>query len=59
MVGTPDGVKVQLKALSDRRGALEAEIAQRCARLEVAGVGMAGALVDVQVTVMPHRLRYL
>jgi len=44
------GIKVQLKRLMDQRGALEAEIAVRSGRLEAAGVGMHGALVDAEVS---------
>ncbi|KAL4428566.1 hypothetical protein ABPG77_008878 [Micractinium sp. CCAP 211/92] len=39
-------LKAQLRRLEAQRGAIEAEIAQRSARLEAAGVGMQARLVD-------------
>ena len=43
-------LKAQLKSLGEQRAALELEVAQRSARLKVAGVGMDGPLVDSEVT---------
>lgn len=43
------GLKAQLKRLMEQRGSMEAEIAQRSARLEAAGVGLQSPLVDAQV----------
>eukprot|EP00887_Chlorella_sp_A99_P004437 scaffold30.g4437.t1 len=45
---TVDELKTELRSLSQRRAALEAEIAARTARLEAAGVGMQVPLVDAQ-----------
>jgi hypothetical protein len=45
-MASADAVKAQLKGLMEQRSALEAEIAQRSARLEAAGVGMQAPLVD-------------
>lgn len=42
-------LKAQLKRLAEQRAALEAQIAQRSARLEMAGVGMSAPLVDREV----------
>ena len=43
-------LKAQLKGLGEQRAALELEVAQRSARLQAAGVGMGGPLVDSEVS---------
>ena len=48
---TNDELKASLKELSQRRAQIEQEIAVRTARLETAGVGMHGSLVDAEVSV--------
>lgn len=49
MAQSAEELKAQLKELSARRARLEQDIAVRTARLEAAGVGMSGSLVDREV----------
>ena len=49
MEQTPEQLKAALRDVSQRRKAVEEEIAARTARLEAAGVGMSGSLVDREV----------
>jgi hypothetical protein len=49
-MGGGDALKAQIKSLGEQRATLEREIAQRSARLEAAGVGLSGALVDGEVS---------
>jgi hypothetical protein len=50
MAQTVEQLKASLKELSQRRAQIEQEIAVRSARLEAAGVGMKGSLVDREVS---------
>ena len=49
MAASADELKASLKDLSQRRSQIEQEIAIRSARLEAAGVGLKGSLVDKEV----------
>lgn len=44
-----DGLKAELQRLEAQRTRIEAEIAERSARLKAAGVGMESPLVDAEV----------
>lgn len=44
-----DQLKAELRAVGERRAGIEQAVAQRMARLEAAGVGMTGSLVDREV----------
>ena len=50
MSSSAAALKAQLKSLGEQRTALELEVAQRSARLQVAGVASDGPLVDSEVT---------